>query len=162
MISFKRRHWKSIKSFSPGTVIRQSYQPSMLSVMDTLTNLQQQHSANILKSRTFYEKLLQNCFQQQRKQKTRDNIVSRVYHTLVLSVESRRLTVETLSSFISERRISGMKSKKTFQMLSENVKAIFTLKCFREFIPISLQCHIIYLGVIFKDEPNGCNQSSEG
>lgn len=77
-------------------------------------------------------------------------------------MESRRLTVETLSSFISERRISGMKSKKTFQMLSENLKAIFILKCFREFIPISLQCHIIYLTVIFKDEPKGRHQSSEG
>jgi len=77
-------------------------------------------------------------------------------------VESRRFTVETLSSFISEQRISGMKATKIFQMLSENVKAIFTQKCFREFIPISLQCHIIYLAVIFEDEPKGCNQSSEG
>lgn len=60
------------------------------------------------------------------------------------------MTVETLSSFIPERRISGMKSTATFQTLSEDVKAIFIRKCFREFIPISLQCHTIYFAVILR------------
>lgn len=43
-----------------------------------------------------------------------------------------------------------MKSKTTFQTLSEDVKAIFILKHFSEFIPISLQCHTIYFTVILK------------
>lgn len=83
-----------------------------------------------------------------RKQGGKD--ISSIYHTLAFSVESRRLTVETLSSFIPERRISGMKSKTTFQMLSEDVKAIFILKHFSEFTPISLRCHTIYFTVILR------------
>jgi len=81
-------------------------------------------------------------------------------HTLVFSVERRRLTVETLSSFIPERKISGMKSKKTFQMFSGDVKAIFILKCFRKFISISPPCHTIDFSV--KNDPKNCNKSSKG
>lgn len=90
------------------------------------------------------------------KDRKRDKTVSRVHHTLVFSVERRRLTVETLSSFIPERKISGMKSKKILQMFSEDTKAIFILKRFKEFISISLPCHTIDFSV--KNDPKNCNK----
>lgn len=42
------------------------------------------------------------------------------------------------------------------------MKTLFILKHFREFIPIPLPCPIIYLAVIFQDEPKGSSQTSEG
>lgn len=133
---------------SPDTAIQPSHQPPAHTTSHTL----QQHTASC-PSTEHCEQSLHNCLQQPGKHKTWDSTAPRVYPTLAVSVESSRLTVETLSSFISERRIAGMKSKRTFQMLSQNVKALFTLKYFREFIPTPLPCHIIYPALLFQGEP---------